>query len=97
MCPYCELNPPAKQEFAPFGVCDACWAAHRRWAWNIYNRALRSGSLVKPEQCSECERSAPEYKIVGHHTDYTKPLEVEWVCERCHARAHRKAKKVLHV
>lgn len=45
--------------------------------------AIRSGLLVRPSVCSRCGIS--ETKINGHHHDYSKPLEVEWLCYRCHA------------
>lgn len=43
--------------------------------------AILSGKLLKPTCCSKC---GAETKIEGHHEDYTKPLEVIWVCRSCH-------------
>lgn len=45
--------------------------------------ALQSGRLVRPTACTRCQRVC---KLDGHHEDYTKPLEVVWVCRRCHYR-----------
>ena len=47
-------------------------------------RALLTGSLVKPPQCSRC----PCAVVEAHHPDYTKPLEVLWLCRRCHRAEH---------
>jgi ribosomal protein S27AE len=52
----------------------------------IVGNAVRDGILHKPKTCSEC---ASTEKIEGHHDDYTKPLEVRWVCEKCHKQWHR--------
>ena len=43
------------------------------------------GTLIRPTVCSECGQGG---KIYGHHTDYTKPLEVVWLCVKCHIKAH---------
>lgn len=47
--------------------------------------ALRNGSIKKPDFCSICLGT---YRIESHHHDYTKPLEVVWVCSKCHKGLH---------
>jgi len=51
--------------------------------------ALRYGLLVKPQTCSECGEFRESRYIHAHHTDYMKPLEVEWLCPKCHMKRHR--------
>jgi hypothetical protein len=52
--------------------------AHSRVA-----RAIKKGTLVRPDTCERCgEECRPE----ASHDDYSKPLEVEWLCRLCHAR-----------
>lgn len=47
--------------------------------------AVRDGRLSKKpcELCGEQETEA-------HHPDYSKPLEVQWVCRSCHLMLHGK-------
>lgn len=45
--------------------------------------ALKRGVLIKPVLCEECHK---ERKLEAHHADYSKPLEVEWLCPRCHGK-----------
>ena len=33
-------------------------------------------------------------KVQAHHEDYTKPLEVTWLCSACHAKVHKLSRKV---
>lgn len=77
---------PWQAVWEPYGWCRLCWTRQRKAAWKTYNQARREGRLV-PEPCSECHRE--NVKIVGHHTNYLRPLDVVWLCERCHGRAHR--------
>lgn len=56
-------------------------AAHRK-----VERALISGQLVRPERCEQCPSSED---LHAHHDDYSKPLEVRWLCRDCHKRWHR--------
>lgn len=50
--------------------------------------ALKTKKLVKPIECSEC--SGKDRIIHGHHEDYMKPLDVIWLCNKCHKKRHRK-------
>lgn len=59
----------------------------RHKAHQYVNWALRLEVLKKPENCSKCER---RIKVEGHHTDYSKPLEVVWLCRTCHLKEHGK-------
>ena len=52
----------------------------------ITNNAIRDGKLFTTSVCSFCSSTN---KIEGHHDDYTKPLEVRWLCEKCHKEWHR--------
>jgi hypothetical protein len=48
---------------------------------------VKRGNIVRPTKCSVCNF---EGKIEGHHADYTKPLQVIWVCRKCHMMFHRR-------
>jgi transposase-like protein len=59
----------------------------KRAAHIILGNAVRSGRVKKPKSCSEC--GATKCRIHGHHEDYAHPLEVRWVCPKCHSDIHR--------
>jgi rubrerythrin len=46
--------------------------------------ALEAGRLIK----KPCERCNSIHKVEGHHEDYSKPLEVVWLCKSCHVARH---------
>lgn len=48
--------------------------------------AVRDGRVVKPDGCERCGEAR---RIHGHHEDYSKPLEVVWLCAPCHGARHR--------
>lgn len=50
------------------------------------NTYLRRGK-IKREPCARCGDLFAEM----HHADYSKPLEIEWLCRPCHLAHHRKA------
>ena len=54
-------------------------------AHNAAARAVKAGKLNKPSNCEVC---GDDGRIEAHHNDYSKPLEVVWLCVRCHRRIH---------
>jgi len=57
----------------------------------ITGNAIRDGKLIQASNCSICNSTE---KIEGHHDDYTKPLKVRWLCEKCHKEWHRHNKPI---
>ena len=53
-------------------------------AKRVVREALRSGKLVKGP-CTVCGTTA---NIHGHHADYSRPLDVTWLCGRHHREVH---------
>lgn len=61
-------------------------------AHSAVNYALKNGNLSKPDICETCKKNGRQ--IEGHHNDYSKPLEVVWLCSACHKQLHRDLKKI---
>ncbi len=49
--------------------------------------AIRAGKIIRPKACSKCRSKLS--RVQAHHTDYSKPFEVEWLCQKCHDKAHK--------
>jgi len=47
--------------------------------------AVKKGYVIKPAYCEKCFVNC---KPQGHHKDYSKPLEVMWLCPKCHKEIH---------
>lgn len=65
-------------------------AARRREVRRIFARAVHSGKVKKPDSCEVCGRQPGKVHLHGHHTDYSRPLEVRWLCRGCHDEEHRR-------
>lgn len=53
------------------------------------NKAVSRGKLFKPTLCEGCREEKGSTRLIdGHHHDYSKPLEVEWLCRQCHIARH---------
>ena len=55
-----------------------------RSRWKLATN-IRNGSIVRPKKCPVC---GSDKDIQGHHEDYLKPLEVDWICRSCHKHKH---------
>lgn len=73
---------------------EAVAAARRRYIENnpakakahrAVGNAVYRGRLTKPEACERCGIVG---LLHGHHTDYSRPLDVQWLCPLCHKGAH---------
>jgi len=69
--------------------------AKKRWmlvnreranAREVYRYALRTGKI----QRGPCLVCGVTEGVEGHHTDYTKPLEVIWLCRPHHLEEHKR-------
>lgn len=56
---------------------------------SITGRAIKRGDLVR----GYCEICHTHLEIEAHHDDYTKPLDVRWLCKKHHAEHHKNEKK----
>ena len=65
---------------------------HKTRAHNIANKAIQKGLIAKVEKCNRCPATGLMHK---HHHDYDKPLEIEWLCPKCHGLIHRKYEKEI--
>jgi len=59
---------------------------------NITEKAIKKG-ILHPTNCEQC---GALYRFVdgrlavqAHHDDYNKPLEVRWLCQKCHHEWHK--------
>jgi len=68
-------------------------------AHNLVETACSSGVLQRPSACEKCGSAAGKMKdgrtnIHAHHDDYNKPLDVRWLCQKCHHDWHKHNKVV---
>lgn len=55
-------------------------------AWSAVGNAIMRGEIEKPIYCELC--GVFHVKIHAHHEDYSKPLDVLWLCQDCHQTLH---------
>jgi hypothetical protein len=61
------------------------WRDPQKRAHNAIQYALEGGRIVRPDSCESCGAKG---RVSAHHEDYSKPLDVHWLCYRCHRRVH---------
>jgi len=61
-------------------------------AHRLVRLALKNGKLVRPLACPYCARANRPVRhtsIVAHHFDYSRPLDVLWMCNIHHKAWHK--------
>ena len=65
----------------------------KRKAQHTVGNAIRDGKLVR-QPCEVCgvsgKKESGRNMVHAHHDDYSKPLEVRWLCDTHHNEHHRK-------
>ncbi len=62
---------------------DAKNRKKRRALWHVY-RQLKLGNISR-EPCEVCG----EIRVQAHHSDYSQPLVVNWLCQKHHIQWHK--------
>lgn len=52
---------------------------------------LRLGRIIKPSHCASCRQLGP---TEPDHHNYSKPLEVVWLCHFCHVAITRERRRL---
>jgi len=55
----------------------------KKYTHSCVSYALKSGKLIR-QPCEVCN----EPRVQAHHDDYSKPLDVKWLCVKHHAERH---------
>lgn len=58
-------------------------------AVDMVNKNLKYKTMFRRPSCNRCGKKC---KTEGHHRDYARPLEVEWLCTACHDIADKERK-----
>ena len=59
----------------------------------VLKYAVGNGLIKKPTICAMCWKPCePE----AHHSDYSKPYNVYWVCKECHAFIHSRTRDEVY-
>ncbi|MBS5866222.1 MAG: hypothetical protein KIC37_07730 [Coriobacteriaceae bacterium] len=58
----------------------------RKNAYMAVDAAIKCGVIERPHVCFGCGCPDTAHRIEAHHHDYSKPLDVVWVCTPCHRK-----------
>jgi hypothetical protein len=87
---YRKLNPEkclqklTAEQAARYRFQKAQWCRdnpEKTKAHRLVKTALRRGVLIRPAKCGKCGAGG---RIEASHDDYSRPLDIEWLCCSCH-------------
>lgn len=83
-------SPKGKEKYKQEGLKLREKYPEKARARSLLSNAVCEGKIIRPSQCSLCLSS--DGVVEGHHPDYSKPLDVIWVCKSCHFVIHERIK-----
>lgn len=104
----CKMRPPSqgggrskpRGEKSRFWNGGGIYGRPHYLAHSKVGRAIKRGEIA-PQPCEVCGYNDAmkngKRNTVAHHDDYNKPLEIRWLCTKCHRAWHRKNKPVVKV
>ena len=63
----------------------------KRAAHVIWGNYLRKNHVT----ALPCETCFNTHDLNAHHEDYTKPLDITWLCRKCHGLRHREINELI--
>lgn len=85
-----KLNPEKVSRYQKkFGKQRWVKEPEKMFARQQLQQAIRNKTLYRRNSCEIC-LNGPTH---GHHEDYRKPLDVIWLCARCHSKLHLQYKE----
>ena len=76
-------NPNARKEWIDANRNSLHYIMQRR-AHHAVEQEVKMGRMI---MCV-CNRCGSDTRVHAHHHDYSKPLEIEWLCVSCHRKHH---------
>ena len=73
---------PARRAMPLYGKVYSHATSEAKRARSAVRRELKAGRMVRPDTCSRCRQHAK--MIEAAHHDYSKQLDIEWLCRTCH-------------
>lgn len=105
-CPKCKKNKDVKEFRRYTSCCNKCRNKYERnrlkkgigyYFTEEYKRKekarrktkqlIKKGEITKQNYCSLCDSKK---NIEVHHTNYSKPSKITWLCKECHCDLHKK-------
>lgn len=62
-----------------------------RSAQSLLGYHVKAGNIDRPDTCEQCGKT--HCAIEGAHYDYSRPLDVRWLCISCHRKWDKKEPK----
>jgi hypothetical protein len=84
MLAFTELVEPKLEALVPLPSLPR----DREIAHGLLNNALARRDVVEVLTCAVC--SSDQRGTHAHHTDYSRPLDVVWLCTICHSQVHQR-------